>query len=81
MNLYFNKFIIGLLDSPMKGSKLKTSKLLSFKTTKAARFIYQNYKSRNKDFNVPYWWIFLKIFILITPKIFLNILVKRFSSK
>jgi short-subunit dehydrogenase len=81
INLYFNKFIIGILDSPMKGSNLKTTKLLNYKTTKAARFIYKNYKSKNRDFNVPYWWIFLKIFIFITPKIFLNILVSRFSSK
>jgi short-subunit dehydrogenase len=81
INLYFNKFIIGILDSPMKGSNFKASKLLNYKTTKAARFIYQNYKSKNKDFNLPYWWIFLKIFIFITPKIFLNILVNRFSSK
>lgn len=80
-NIYVNKFVIGVLDSPMKGSKRQPSKMLSYKKTNAAKCIFKKYKSKNKNFYVPFWWFFIKIIILLFPYLFLQSVIKKITSK
>jgi short-subunit dehydrogenase len=69
---YVNRFIIGVLDQPMKGSLKKPPKFLAYSSKKAARFISATYNKKNSDFFVPSWWFIIKIVFLLTPKKILN---------
>lgn len=79
LNIFVNKFVIGILSKPMKGSTQKPSSLLMYETSKAAQSIFKNCMAKNKNFYVPFWWSVLRFLILLTPKFLLLTLLKKFK--
>ena len=66
-DLKINKFIIGVLDEPMQGSKSKPSRILAHKTSKAAETLFNNHMKNNIDKSVPMWWNLIYLILKVVP--------------